>query len=281
MKKCYFTVDLEDCYQLEYLKEFDQLISVESQFIIALNDILSILREKKIKATFFVLGIIAESNPEVLHLILNEGHEIASHGMYHLNYTELTKEEWKNDILASKKAIEAVIGKNIVGFRAPFFAAPKDYISFLEFLHDCGFSYDSSYHCSQLVRFSNCEINQGISFPIVNKKIMEVTPSYFSHKLRLPIYGGSYFRITPIFILRLLLRRRKDNLMFYMHPYEIYRDKLNFSKFKVNSKFDFNSLKKNWFYNLFRASFKFRLKVLINSFHSFTTLEGLYRDHNT
>lgn len=276
MRRCFFTVDLEDFYQLQHYQLHGQIVSVDDSFANALDEILQLLRRNQIKATFFILGVIAKSNPDVLIRIMEDGHEIGSHGMYHLNYRDVAEEVWMNDVQESKYLIESVLNKKIVGFRAPFFAAPCNYQKYLEFLSSQGFLYDSSYHVSPFLKISISELDSGFSFPVEKLKIMELTPSYYSNRIRLPLYGGSYFRIIPTFVLSYLLNCHKENLVFYMHPYEIYKTPLifvnNSSSIFVNIKAKIRTI----FYNYNRKNFMDKVLHLSKSKYKFETIEKFY-----
>lgn len=278
MTNCFFTVDLEDWYQLQFYKTHGQIIGVDENFNNALDELLQLLSQRQIKATFFVLGIIAKTNPEVLIRISEQGHEIGSHGMFHISYRNVSDEIWMNDVQESKLLIESVVGKNIVGFRAPFFAAPRNYKKFLEYLSSIGFLYDSSYHVSPLLNISIKEVDYGVSFPLHDIKIMELTPSYLSGLFRIPLFGGSYFRLLSNSALTFLLTNCSDVLMFYMHPYEIYERPLEFLEERTSF---FGSLKRKIrlvFNNYNRKNFMKKVRLLTLWEFNFSTIEEFYHE---
>jgi hypothetical protein len=278
MTRCFFTVDLEDCYQLQFYKLYGQIIDVDESFNYALDELLQLLSQRQIKGTFFVLGIIAKTNPEVLIRIINHGHEIGSHGMYHLNYRNVSDEIWMNDVQESKFLIESVVNKKIVGFRAPFFAAPRNYQKYLKFLYSLGFLYDSSYHVSPLLKISVKELEYGVSFPLADLKIMELTPSYYSSLFRIPLYGGSYFRLLPTNLLTFLLTNFRGNLMFYMHPYEVYESPLELLE-KCTSFFGSLRTKMRLVFNNYnRNNFMKKVRLLSLRRYNFITIEQFYHE---
>ncbi|MBW2591051.1 MAG: polysaccharide deacetylase family protein [Deltaproteobacteria bacterium] len=78
--------------------------------------------KKNIKATFFILGWIAERLPHLVREIQDRGHEVASHGFNHNLCTEESKRRLKQDLLDSKKLLEDIIGVPVSGYRAPSFS---------------------------------------------------------------------------------------------------------------------------------------------------------------
>ncbi len=105
------TVDVEDWYHIcdiEHLLPPSQWDRCETRILINLEKILTLFSRFKVKATFFVLGYIAERKPEVVKMIYQEGHEIASHGYGHLQVYKQKKEEFTQDLLRSKNLIEGI-----------------------------------------------------------------------------------------------------------------------------------------------------------------------------
>ena len=95
------------------------------------------------KATFFVLGWLADRLPNLVREIQSRGHEIASHGYNHQRPDQLCAAELKTDLSDSKKLLEDIIGSPVAGYRAPSFAINDDILKIIE---DCGYRYDSSYN---------------------------------------------------------------------------------------------------------------------------------------
>lgn len=278
MTKCFFTIDLEDWYQLQFYKLFGQTVVVDDSFKNSLDNLLQLLFHRKIKATFFVLGIIAKTNPEVLRKIIEQGHEIGSHGMYHINYRNVSDDVWMDDVVQSKVLIESVVNKKIVGFRAPFFAAPLNYEKYLKFLSSLGFLYDSSYHVSPLMKYGVKELTYGFSYPISDEKIMELTPSYYSSFLKIPLYGGSYFRLLPSVLLPFLLSNFRGNLMFYMHPYEIYERPLIILENRASFIDCLRNKLKLLLSNYNRKNFMKKIRLLSLMKYDFVTIERFYNE---
>jgi len=113
-----------------------QKLNVENSTDIILN----LLDKHNVKATFFILGWIAERKPDLVKKIHNKGHEIASHGYGHLLNYNLSKEELEEDLKKSKFIIEDLIGEEVVGYRAPSFSISDE---LLDILYNLGYKYDS------------------------------------------------------------------------------------------------------------------------------------------
>jgi hypothetical protein len=110
------------------------------------------------KATFFVLGWIAERLPHLVREIHSRGHEVASHGYYHNLCNEQSPEDLKTDLCDGKSLLEDIIGTQVYGYRAPSFAINNDILKIIE---DCGYLYDSSYNSFALHgRYGQISVSQ-------------------------------------------------------------------------------------------------------------------------
>jgi len=108
------TVDVEDWYHIcdiEHILPRSSWNQYESRILANIEKILTLLSRFGVKATFFVLGFVAERTPEVVKMIYGEGHEIASHGYGHIQVYKQGKEEFVQDLLRSKSLIEGIIGR--------------------------------------------------------------------------------------------------------------------------------------------------------------------------
>ncbi len=109
------TVDLEDWYHIcdiEHILPPSLWDRCESRLLTNCERILNLFSRFRVRATFFVLGYVAERNPELLKTIVKEGHEIASHSYGHLQVYKQTEEEFLKDLLRSKSLdLEICIGE--------------------------------------------------------------------------------------------------------------------------------------------------------------------------
>lgn len=204
-----------------------------------LLDALSIAGE--IKATFFILGWVAEKYPEIVKEIDTNGHEIACHSYRHRLVYNMSPEEFRNDLSKAKKILEDIIGKRVIGYRAPSYSITKKSIWALKHLEELGFEYDSSifpinhdiYGIPEAPRFKyKLEKLDLVEYPMT-------TSIMFGKKI--PISGGGYFRLFPYSISKLALRRIniKENqpFIFYIHPWEIDPKQPRISQAGLLSKF--------------------------------------------
>ena len=141
------TIDVEDYY---HVSAFESIIKYkdwgrfESRVEKNTMKILELLNTFKIKATFFILGWIAERSPQMVKEIQKEGHEIACHGYRHQLVYEIGPERFREDITRSKRILEDIIGKEVIGYRAPSYSITKKSLWGLNILAEEGFKYDSS-----------------------------------------------------------------------------------------------------------------------------------------
>jgi polysaccharide deacetylase family protein (PEP-CTERM system associated) len=188
-----------------------------------------------IRATFFILGWIAERLPHLVREIHARGHEVASHGYCHSLCCDQTCEDLTGDLRDSKKLLEDTIGSEIFGYRAPSFSINDD---ILKIIAECGYLYDSSYNSfSMHGRYGKISLNgherRGIGYkvfdgfyelPISNLPLWPfLTLAHFRHFF-LPWGGGAYFRLMPFFMFKQGVKRilaQKGGYAFYMHPWEI------------------------------------------------------------
>ena len=200
--------------------------SFESRVEKNTKTILSLLAEKKIKATFFVLGWVAERHPSLVRSIAALGHEVASHGYAHELITSQTPTQFRNDIRKSKAILEDLVGKKVFGYRAPSFSITRDSTWALPILVEEGYLYDSSIFPVLHDRYGMPGAKPFVhNLSTGSGNIWEVPPSTVSFMGgRLPIAGGGYFRLIPFPIFLYFLRkveREGLSLVTYLHPWEL------------------------------------------------------------
>ncbi len=184
---------------------------------------LDLLDEYGTKATFFVLGWIAEQNPGLIREIAARGHEIASRGYYHRTLKNLTDEEFREDLKRTNKAIEDACGQKVLGYRAAEKLSFKDNEWMLNVLSDEGFAYDASF----LPNKKDSKTKRFAHQAHINRKAIWEFP-YSTQDLGLgllPISGGNYFRQIPYTLMRQAVRnwtqRQNEPLVFYLHVWEL------------------------------------------------------------
>lgn len=184
---------------------------------------LDLLDQHDTKGTFFVLGWIAERNPQLLREIVSRGHEVASRGFYHRSLKNLTNEEFREDLRRTNAAIEAACGQRVIGYRAAekLSYERKDWI--FDVLADEGFAYDASFMPNLRTENSQRVAHQ---VHVGGKAIWEFP--YATLDLRvgmLPISGGNYIRQIPFTLMRHAVKnwhvQHSEPFVFYFHVWEL------------------------------------------------------------
>lgn len=228
-----FTVDTEDWFHANYEDGlFENCASVPSTVEANTEVYLEVLEKNHSTATFFVLGFVAEQHPALVRRIANAGHEIASHGYGHQLVYKQTPKEFRQDIIRSKGLLEDIIGRPVLGYRAPSWSITEESLWALGILEETGFRFDSS-----IFPFKNFlyGISAAPRFPFAAKKynneakhLIEIPPSTIHIPgLNVPFSGGFYFRTLPYGITRLFskhINKGGSPVIFYLHPREIDRN---------------------------------------------------------
>ncbi len=224
------TVDVEDYYQVSaFSKNIDksEWENYPSRVNSNTSRLLDLFDEKNIKATFFVLGWVAEREPNLIKHISDLGHEIACHGYKHDLIYNQTKQVFTEETIKSKLILEDIIGKPVNGYRAASYSITSKSIWAMDVLCEAGFTYDSSIFPIVHDRYGipnaktiphNFRTDSGneiVEFPL--------STIGFGNK-RLPISGGGYFRLFPYWLTQKGLKKVNNKnipFIFYMHPWEI------------------------------------------------------------
>ncbi len=225
-----FTVDVEDYFSVT---GFEQTIrrrdwdGYESRVVANTRRILELLDRHNVRATFFVLGWVAQKHPELVSEIHDQGHEIGSHGYWHRLIYRQTPDEFREDLRQSRDLLSDIIGQPVVAYRAPSFSITRQSLWALEILVEEGFRYDSSVFPVRHDRYgipgARPTIHQ-IDTP--SGPLWEFPPSIAQFgRLHLPVGGGGYFRLCPLrwtnYCLARINRDQDRPFMFYIHPWEV------------------------------------------------------------
>lgn len=226
----YFSFDIEEHHRIEAAVglEFSEntKTAYAQRMVRCTKWILAALAEFQAKATFFVVGEIAESYPHLIRLIVKNGHELASHSHQHFRVHRFTPQEFKDDLLRSKHALEDAGGVEVVGFRAPTFSVVSQTAWAIDVLQECGFQYDSSIFPVKHDRYG---VPDAPRHPFLvhgkSAKMLELPPVTLKvGNYNLPAAGGGYFRLFPPAIMRSAIRQSlKDPHglpVLYFHPWE-------------------------------------------------------------
>lgn len=221
------TIDVEDYFQVSafapYIARSDwdrRECRVERN----VQRILGLLDERRVRATFFTLGWIAERYPGLVRDIVAGGHELASHGYGHERASDLDREAFRNDIVRAKSVLEDAGGVAVKGYRAPSFSIGKGNLWALETLARTGHRYSSSiypiahdhYGMPDAPRFAHHTDHGLLEVPVTTLRLFN---------RNLPSSGGGYFRLLPYATTRWMLNRvnrvEREPAIFYFHPWEI------------------------------------------------------------
>lgn len=225
------TVDVEDYFHVAALAETIKVEDWERwERRVEHNTcrLLELFEEKRITATFFVLGWVAERHPRLVREIAARGHEIASHGQSHQLVYRQTPEQFRQETLRSKATLEDLLGGAVEGYRAASYSITRASLWALDILVEAGFRWDSSIFPVRHDRYGlpgtprwphRLTTPSGYSlveFPLSTWELLGY---------RLPIAGGGYFRLYPYrfteFGLAQINRREGRPFIFYLHPWEI------------------------------------------------------------
>jgi len=227
----HFTIDLEEYFQVS---AFASRVArsdwehFESRVTREVARLLELLAQHEARATFFVLGWVAERQAGLIRAIARAGHEIASHGWDHARVTDQTRAQFRQSVRRTKDVLEEITGATVLGFRAPSFSIVPGREWALDILVEEGYCYDSSL-------FPVRRPGSGYGYPgglpdphwLARGvgRLAEIPPTTLRCcGLRLPAAGGAYFRLLPYGLVRTALRqceRRGVPGTFYIHPWEL------------------------------------------------------------
>lgn len=191
------------------------------EFERALDLLLTKLDDRKVKATFFVLGQLATKWGSRIRELQKQGHEIGLHGFSHTPLSVLGEKSFLSETTKGAAVLSDILGQQVSGYRAPYFSLSKNTWWAPEILKSVGFTYSSSILPAW---------NPQASFPSAPKNpfvwscglIEFPVQSYGIGRLRIPLLGGAYVRLAPEILYR-AIRNLTDTSKFvytYCHPYD-------------------------------------------------------------
>lgn len=224
------SIDVEEWYHICGVENYISLKkreSFKSRLSVNMDSVLDLLSDYNFKATFFVLGCVAQKYPQLIKRIDKEGHEIATHGYSHKRIYEMSKAAFREDTMRSVGILESITGKKILGFRAPEWSVWPETLWALDILAELGIKYDSSI-CPfiflggrRLGRFPfPCKTKNGTiwEFPIS-------TMSFLGEPV--PVTGGFPLRLFPFSLIAHVIagwNREGFPAIIYLHPWELDTD---------------------------------------------------------
>ncbi|MEH6828915.1 MAG: XrtA system polysaccharide deacetylase [Parasphingorhabdus sp.] len=238
------SVDIEDWFQVGAFEtvidrgDWDQL---EHRVERNTNAVLALFDEAGIKATFFVLGWVAERYPALMQQIAAAGHEIANHGYDHARVFTLSPDQFREDLDRSRKILEDTSGQKVVGYRAPSFSIDQRTPWAHEILAEQGYAYSSSVAPIHHDHYGWAGSPRFAWKPVENYDFIElpVTTVKLGKRI-LAAGGGGFFRLLPYALYRRSIRKmyRDDGhgAIFYFHPWEIDPDQPRVGNAPIKSK---------------------------------------------
>lgn len=224
-----FSVDLEDYFHpTEVASDSADWSRMTPRIEIGTNFLLDLLAENRARATFFILGWVADHHPALVRRIADAGHEIGCHSYYHRLVYSLTPGEFRQDTRQAVRAIEDACGHSPTLYRAPSYSIVSKSFWALEILAELGFAHDSSIYPIVHDRYGvpgfprHSHAIQTPSGPILEVPIATVSLS--NHQVA-PIGGGAYMRLFPYRYtaagIRRVNRLEQQPACIYTHPWEL------------------------------------------------------------
>ena len=271
------TVDVEDYF---HVSAFTDSISRSDWHKHSLrverntHTLLDLFDEHNVKATFFVLGWVAERATDLIREIGSRGHEVGCHGFSHQLVYEQSQDVFREETRRSKALLEDISQVPVRGYRAASYSITNRSLWALDILAEAGFVYDSSVFPVHHDRYG---IPDAPRFPYQlttpnGQSLVEFplsTANLFGYQL--PMAGGGYFRLYPYALTRAGLRQinNKANkpFIFYLHPWEIDADQPRIQAGWLSRFRHYNNLDKC----------ESRLRILMSEFQ-FTTTWNVLKD---
>ena len=217
------TIDVEDAFSIFARDRLDLDLPQTECVVRDTERVLGRLAAHGARATFFVLGDVAEAFPDLVRRIAAAGHEVGVHGYRHIQLFHLTPDAFRREVGDARRRIEDLLGAAVQGHRAPAFSIRPDTAWGMEVLAELGLRYDSSIFPISGKRYGwpgfPPEIHE-MKLPS-GARIIEAPPSTVSILGKaLPVCGGGYLRHFPYAVTRWAMRRieRTRPAIVYLHP---------------------------------------------------------------
>ncbi len=224
------TVDLEDWFVVENLKEnidYTEWKSLPSRVEKNTARLLELFDYYGVRATFFVLGWVADRFPKLIYMIASYGHEIGCHSYLHNRVDKMRRDEFEKDTRRAVKAIADASGVYPAGYRAPSWSINSNIDWAFEVLADLNFMYDSSLYPIKHDIYGDPEAPREIfNMELKNGKTLYEIPASTINLFgkNFPVGGGGYLRHSPLWFTSKMIRRlNRVNrpAVLYIHPWEL------------------------------------------------------------
>ena len=220
------SIDVEDYFQVSAFAPHiarSEWNTRECRIERNMDCLLAMLANHETKATFFTLGWIAERYPKIVRHIVDQGHELASHGYGHERASDMTEDAFFADIQLAKVILEDLADAEVLGYRAPSFSIGTGNLWAFDCLARAGYRYSSSiypiqhdhYGMPDAPRFAHPAADGLIEIPVTTLRM---------RGRNLPSSGGGYFRLLPYALSRWMIGQvnqvDRQPAIFYCHPWE-------------------------------------------------------------
>jgi len=231
------TVDVEDWYHVCGVGGQAAVPREKWRVRRNIEKILALLESHQCRATFFMLGSVAESVPELAQMIAEKGHEIASHGYSHTLLTEMDEQTFRDELLRTGEILMQQTGRRPLGYRAPQWSVSPRTPWVDDVLTECGYQYDSSRNPLPFIGDSSAP-RYPYRIATTHGTIWEIPPLVTKTCIgNLPTGGGWGFRSFPMGLITATIegyQRDAAPAVLYLHPREVDPDgpRLQLSPFK-------------------------------------------------
>lgn len=185
--------------------------------------ILDILERTNTKATFFIIGWVAKTYPDVVKKIAVK-YQVGSHTMNHQLVWQQTPEEFRSDVESSVKLLQDITGQSVECFRAPGFSIRESEAWAFDILADLGIRYDCSifpaHHAHGGMASYGAPVPSLIKHGDIQMKEFPVTTKDFMGK-KIIFSGGGYFRLCPYSLIKKWSKENPEYLLSYIHPRDL------------------------------------------------------------
>ena len=225
------TIDVEEYFHPSEVQHYvrpEQWPELPSRVVGQTRQILDLLAEQQTKATFFVLGWVAERLPTLIRSIAEAGHEIGCHSYAHQLVYQLTPKEFRQDTIRAVRAIQDCCGVLPRLYRAPSYSITRESLWALDILVECGFTHDSSIYPISHDRYGIPGFQRHAHMvSTASGPIREIPIASFqdSRGRAVPMGGGGYLRLLPYCYTAAGIRRvnqvEQKPVCIYFHPWEV------------------------------------------------------------
>ena len=220
------TFDIEEWFHCDFISKDNDWSNYEVRIHKSTDFILNTLSKHNRKATFFILGWIAEKHPEIVKKIYAEGHEIGCHSMKHELVHRMTPQQFREDTSSALNEIEQIIGEKVIMYRAPAFSITKQTPWASEILNELGITHDASIFPAKHDYGGFPDFGNSVPSIIeTNGTFIKEFPMSIHKILNKSIVfsGGGFFRLFPY---NMIKKWTIDSgyVMTYFHPRDFDKD---------------------------------------------------------